>query len=503
MNLLQRALLNIKRQPVQASVLFCLILILSTVMVGAVVIRNAVDVTQTNLRQSMPPVIMIEESGLMQAETNVGHPRWSEIGTLTPEILYDMATHPVVTYFDYAMTVAMYSQDLMPFEIELAQGSTDFGIFTMSSVSFETDQGFEFVLNGVSHPDFIDQRLGFVEVTQGHTFTESQLVNGEQVVIVPLLWARKNGLSIGSNIQLSSVEWNLENEVIFYETYYFEIIGFFETAVDEFNPNMNEWTPVDWREVLRYQEFYVPNTVARRIRNERRHRFIEYFYPGNPVDINYFNILRPKLFVLADHDDVERFIEDVSPLLPGFYVPFAYADRFADVNASMDTLMGVANVTLLASFVAIVSVVSLVMALLIGDRQREFGIYLALGYARGKLICQLILEIGLVSLIAIGLSIFIGSGISIQMSHLMLNQQLSHIHFDDRETGMFAEAIDPFEVFGFGTPPTGAEMIEMFDTSLTVQEILIYFLAGTAIMTVTTTMPLLKIVFMSPKKILL
>ena len=497
MNFIKLAFVSIKRQPIKSSILFFLILILGTLMIASISIRNAVHTTELNLRRNMLPVVLIEEQ--IDASISPNDERWLQRGDLTPEILYDFAQLPYVSYFDYHLSDQLTSIDLTQWKPEIIDEPSFFSLFPYSS-----ETGVELFVSGVSHPDFIDLRLERLEITQGDTFTAEQLENGEYVVVVSEKWAFQNGLGIGDIFQVENSiidhELDYPNQVVMTESYEFTIIGLFKTDFYDFSPNVNDWDITEMNALSQINRMYIPNTTMRRIRNSHRHLLVEIF-DWNPEHVfTYAMTLRPIIYVLDDHANVDSFIEMVEPLLSGFFVPFVYSDRFAIIDATMSSLINISNTILIASTIATMVIVGLIVSLFLHDRRHEFGIFLSMGMKKQRLVGQVIFEVGIVSLIAIIVSLFTGNLIANEISHTMLENELASMTHEDRDVFSFTN--DTFELFGFGRAPSGPEMMEIFDSSLTLYGVLLYTISGVLIIGLATVFPLIYVLKLSPKKIL-
>jgi len=500
MNLFKRAITSIKRTPIKSSILFLLILLLGSLTIGAVAVRNAVQATEGNLRQNMLPIVLIEESDEI-ANVTLDDERWLERGSLTPEIVYEIGALPYVDYFDYRMNSQVYSYDVRPWypHADLEEELSNVGMLHY------TPAGYGLTVSGVSHPDFIDKRLGLLEITSGNTFTEAQLRDGGYVAVVSTLWARQNYLEVGDIFELKNAifDWPTAHtqEIVAYESYEFEIIGLFDIEMPAgFNLPVNEWEPEEGHAFWQLNSIYIPNTIVRRINHSNQIMQAEIF-DFELETFCYWLALRPIVFTLHDPLYFEAFSDAVLPMLPGFFEPYAYSNRFEAIASSMSLMLDIADTVLIGAVVASIIIIGLTIVLFLYDRRQEIGIYLALGEKRVVIIGQLLTEISIIAVVAILLSVFVGNAIASFMSQTILENELSHIVFDDRS--IFDE-VDHFEsLVGLAPPLSGEEMIELFDISLSAQNVIVYMIVGITVTLISVIIPLIYVLRLEPKEILL
>lgn len=491
MNIFKRAITSLTRQPIKASILLIIIIILGSVMAGAISTQIAIDNTIVNLRRRMPPVVSLEPDFDYFARDVLIDDVWrTEIDEIdierviiTSEHLNQLADLPYV-YEIYATTQTwLMNYDLNP----------------QPFIDLYAEDVWHYNTYAVATPNILPFRYGILEIVEGRLPTEAEL-RGEATVtpiVISSAVAQLNGLSVGDNIEMSVPVFSLEDPIMDHE---FEIIGTFD------------W--VDYEEVAAqdpslgnagHDEFLFYSILNDNWISERLLRTI--FIPlhiaeemglgGDPDSLETFYWRRGQtmnVIILDDMYYLEDFKEAASEILPDLIVIKDLSNAFADMYTSMEYLQNIANYTLLFAFIATVIVLGLLIMLFLYDRRQEIGIYLALGEKRTKIVIQILGEVITIAFIGIVVSLLVGNIVSKQISQMMLRNELvqpTHIRDGSSLKGL-----------GFGRPMPLEEMLTVFDASLNPRTIIIFTGVGLSAVIISTALPVIYIVRMSPKKIL-
>jgi len=503
MNFFKRALTSIKRTPVKSLMLFLMIFILGSVVSGAISVRNAINTTDLNLRRNMRPIILLAESWHFPPETFSGVEGDFDFSEL--DVLYELGQLPYVEFFDYSMRTLMTTT-----ELAIWYPNSREGVMPLIG-GVDPELGERFTIRGASHSEFIDLRQGLIEITAGETFTEAQLIAGEEVAIISRQLANQNNLSIGDRIQLNSLGLEMDeyDELLLYvdELNEFEIIGLFDVVgieEIEFGP-VGAWTFYDMNVFLRTNQIYVPNTIVREDNEVLSRRFGETSENlGEEVDwenFSYTYSMNP-IYVLYDPLYISNFREIAQPLLGNFWGMSDGSNRFEPIANSMATMRGVANGILLGSIVAAFIIGGLIITLLLHDRRHEIGIYLALGEKKGKVLSQILIEILMVTMVAITASLFVGNFVSNHLSQELLRNEIADLTVAPN-TLFSGEFIEPWERAGLPSPMSGEEMLEFYDVSLSGVIIISFYATSLAIVSLSTITPIIYVMKLEPKDILM
>ena len=520
MNSFKRAITNIKRQPVKNGVLLFLILILAAALSGAISTRQAINNTEESMMLRMPAVAtfslnveaVVEETGISQMQLG---PEFWRTNRPTIEDISAVGSLPYVRMYDAIMLPTLFSQDLEWVVKEIA--STVTGMRSMGGY-IEMFEG-----RGVANPDVTDIDAGLIELVAGRTFTQDEINNGEQVVIIPQSLAEINNLYIGATIEFENIVhntpkmvregisflvpyWHEERFMAAHQILEFEVIGIFDTP-NEFNYQVHDaWGIEEYARL--HNRIYMPILVAEDIlifENEGRLLIIDEIlelFGGHTSEWVHEEPWVQSIFILYDPRDLDAFQDAGSELLPGFWEINSLLDVNASLISSMDTMGGIADFILLATACATIAVLTLVITLLLRDRRHEIGVYMALGEKKGRIIFQFLTEIILVSTVAIMIALFIGNGISTALSRNLLEQYL--IENTQQATIQFGDGALPPELMLFNPGELSIEAtLEMYDTSLDMATIAIFIGVGAVVILLSTAIPIVYVVKLEPKKVLL
>jgi len=532
MNAFKRAITNIIRQPVKNVVLLFLIMILATASSGAISAKQAINITEESILLRTPAVASVSYNFVAAAvDASVTIYELEPPPDLpTLEEIIAVGSLPYVRVYDFTMSADLFSRDLDWAVIEIDEEQLSGVSLRMleSSMTIEgtrSEGGYveRFTGRGVANSDLADIDAGLIELIAGRTFTQDEIDNKEQVVIISQLFAETNGLYIGATIEFENIAHNYakmyregivnfhehhheERFMAAYESLEFEIIGIFDIARELNYQNHDPWT-VEWflSEDARLQNrIYMPITVAEDIlafRNEGLHsvldEMLEVFGAHFAEDMIQEELWMPSIFVLYDPRDLDTFQDAASDLLPGFW----YVSNLRDVNSSlissMDTMRQIADFILIAAVVATIAILTLIITLLLRDRRYEIGVYMALGERKGKIIFQFLTEIIIVSTVAIVIALFIGNAISATISMNLLEQNLIENAQVDRNEYYVWELM----LFNTGEVPI-EEAMAMYDTSLNTTTIFVFISVSAVVILLSTIIPIAYVVKLEPKQVL-
>ncbi|MCL2560295.1 MAG: FtsX-like permease family protein [Turicibacter sp.] len=521
MKMIKRAHISVSRNLSKTIVLFILILVLSAITMGALVAGNAVGKTSDFLSFGQPTVVTIgiDENAFFEIyseeDIDVFLSHWSAINS---QAVQELAQLRYVHNFDYS-TVWNGKASLVEYVPESIDGHQSY---------MESQNGHMFFhVNGVSRPDIISIEDGIFELIEGRTFVEAEMRPNEiNDAPIPILIsngvADVNNLAIGSVFNMYQDRFilpedaiipdgglpGLELEEIWEHPYNnwvtemvreFEVIGIFSI---DYQPaiNLSEFH----LQIVVYNTFLAPNWVL-------EHLNFESFYSSQTWD-SIFNadehfgreryleelaFVAP-FFVLEDATYIEFFNEEIQQLLSEFHVAIDWTETFAPLESAMDSLEWVSQRIVIFTLGATLIVLSLLITLFLHDRRQELGIYLALGEKKLKVLSQVMIEVIIVSLLAITLAVFIGYAVSTQVSDSILRSEIASANEESSHT-----IPSEMEFHGLVRTLTTDELVEFFDLSLNGQTIAIFYAIGLGTLVVSTVVPIIYVLELKPKEILM
>ena len=479
MTILKRSLISILRKPVKSIILLLLIFILGVIISGSISAHQAINITEANMRRSMRPIVTLYEDFDVLVAYYESTGEWPEIESMSPELIRQVGDLPYVSHFDYSIIFSL-----------MQDGFQEVWVQARSDELVYEGWGSEGVLHmrGTSHVEPMDFREELVELVEGQFFTEEQIQNAEQVVIISRQYAELNYLTMGSIFPLENGD--IERD--------FEIIGLYEVI----SPPYLTGEALE-AEALRVtntiNRLYLPNDVGKDIHAE--------MWGSWDYDITEFEIpyMMQNLFVLSDPLYLDRFTEaalEVLPTLPDFWVFDSLVSDFDTVAASMQSIQQIADWMLIATFIASIIILTLTIFLFLRDQRHQIGIYLALGERKHKIISQIMLETLPLAIIGLTLSIFAGNMIAESITHNMLRNEFANYE-SGRDIWGRAEGANSLFLMGFAEGVPTEEMLAEFSTSLDTQTVIIFYVIGLGVVMISTVIPVVYALRLKPKEILL
>ena len=537
MKTFKRATTNIKRQPGKSAILLILVFILTTVLAGVISIRNAINVTEEALMMRLPAISTIEfdwneahannEDGLLitrlMTDTQPTRETLEKIGSLPYVRVYDFNFDP--TFFSRELAWSIMEVDESRFPEGESLNHLAWAIDPIGSMGGELAL---FIGRGVANPEITDIDAGLITLTQGRTFTQAEIDQNAQVVVVSAAFATTNNLAIGSTITLDNIAHDYVNmgrngtgnfaidrgEEAFWLAHRaleMEVIGIFDIA-QPFNYEAHEgWVfgaALANRANL-YNRVYMPVGVAEEMLNFVNDTFLEYhedfidaFGPGTQGIVQE-EIPITSIFILNDPRDLGAFSEAAQNLLYGFWNMHDLRATNTQITTSMDTMLQIADAVLWATIATSIVILTLIIILFLRDRRHEIGIYMALGDKKSRVIRQILIEVGLTAFIAITMALFVGNVVSDVMSRNMLEQDLIN---QKSEADALRDPLGgvPWELILFNPGEMSIdETLAMYNIALDGPTILTFVGAGFVVILASTILPIWYVVKLEPKKILM
>ena len=538
MNFLKRATTSIMRRPGKTIILLLLVFILGSVIAGAISVEGAISSTEANLRRQMVPLATVDQLPWHEMENHPEMIAWEEYtrdwteedwrnhdpetaevaspwsGQVTPEIVREIGRLPEVRFFDYSIR----QWGVRSFDLDRYDGGGQFGW---------GDEGGPAQIDsvmGTSSENMVQIDSGIIELVSGNQFNDTHFMPGSNTsaAIISTSIAAQNGIGIGDTFSLSLFVWYpddewgdttwchgrrcWEDENIFEQIdFTFEVVGLFDIPED---PDADEW-----RRVESLNTIYVPNWALEDMFRRQQLAAIDVWdhtdaeipeWMGGQLpdrdDVEQQQMHVTPLFILNDPDDMDSFAEAAEEFLPSWAWQIHFrSGGFDSISSSMETMQSIANWILIASIVATLLILSLLITLFLRDRRYEMGVYLALGERKGRIVSQILLEVVVTSFIAITLAVGVGHLLSGAVSGNMLRNQLTAETSDDH--------FHHWDVFdSIGIPSTDMsidEMMEAYNVSLSLQTVGLFYIIGLGAVIVSSLVPVIYVVTLNPKKVLM
>jgi len=535
MKIFKRATTNIMRQPGKSMILLFLVFILGTVLAGAISIRGAMITTEESLMMRLPAISTIEfdwESAHANTAEDVLLSTVMGRSQPTREVLHTIGNLPYVRSYDFNFSPMFFSRDLLWSIMEIDEARFPEGenmntlAWVLDSVGAMGGTLAMFTGRGVANPELTDIEAGLITLTDGRTFTQEEIDRDAPVVVVSEAFARANHLSINSIINLENIAHNYptmgrqgtgnfaidRGEEAFWlnhRTLEVQVIGIFD-IYREFNYESYEgWlfgAALAERANL-YNRIYMPIGVAEDMLNFVNDTYLEHYDEfgatfGEGTQGIIEEIALSSIFILYDPRDLDAFSVAAEDLLADFWGMRDLSATTDHVITSMDIILQLADFVQWVAVATSIIVLTLIIVLFLRERRHEIGIYMALGDKKGRVISQILIEVGLTALVGIIMALFVGNMVSETISRNMLEQHL--IEQQVTEEMRSPLAVVPWELVLFNPGELSIEeALEMYHVALDIPTMLRFVGVGSVVILASTVIPIWYVVKLEPKKILM
>ncbi|MGO2265715.1 MAG: ABC transporter permease [Vagococcus salmoninarum] len=497
MNYVKRAFLSVTRKKGRSIILFAIVLILGNLIAGAISIQEATGNVEKNIKKQLGGTVTVDvdpkayEEAFNKGENLIVDP-------LSKEVINQIGSSTYVKNYDYNLEIMGGGKDLKAFKPETDKDSN-----LMMAGDLE---GMEFRLKGIQHEDILDIKTKKAKLLSGRTFTKEEVEKGSPVAVISQKVAEENNLAIGDKITYITNVFNFADsfgkdaEPVATRDVPLEVIGIFEPIELEKKDKDKDTdqNPMSAFMNIQFQNtIYTPNEVVNHELAFQKAELDkidpELSGPGEPFSPTY---------VLKNSEDMDKFKADTEPLIPENYKLTASTDQYNSIAGPVKSMSKMAGFVLIAAIGASLLIISLVVLLFLRDRKHEFGIYLSLGEKRQRVLGQVLLEILVISFLAISLAVFSGSYLAKGVSSSMMQSQI------EAENKKEAEEASAGSMMSIGVSPTESnlskeDVTKEYQVKLSGKYVLSFYLIGISTIVIATIVPMTYLIRLNPKKIMM
>lgn len=466
MNFVSRSLLSIKKRKNRSFILFMAVLLICNVMAGAISVKNALLNTKKSFTDLIPIEVSIEEDYLYFLE--------DKDNSLTEEIIKKIGSSSYVKKYYFYYKYSLGSNKL--------ENGTEESILRADENN-ENHPFNSFDILGAYKKTVNEQDDGSIKIISGKTFTDDDIKNGNNVILISEQVANKNKLNVGDKIKLGSqIDIDSADGTVVEDEY--EIIGIFETK-KEYEKNSEGKTVEVESEYI--DTIYMPNEAIKNIHN----KVTDETKKQNVDTYDAFSVITK--YELNSIEDVEEFKSENLSNLPKGYVFKDNSESISSITVPINNMKDLSNIIVYASIIASVIIIGLIMVLFCKERKKEMGIYLALGEKKINIAMQLLLETLLVSIVAITISVFTGNIIAKNVSNKMLKNQITEqsTKIENQNNYNSYDLID------------SEKITDNYTVSLDIKTILMIYTVAIISISLSTTLPIYYTLKLNPRKILM
>jgi len=512
MNLIKLATISITRTIARTFVLLMVFFILGNLIMGALVIQQAIDNTKENVFARIPAIATIITNWTwIHSVSHEEQLEYSE--NLSQDVIHKIGSSPYV----FTYNILLEPNHIFPMISSELVRSPELSIDVYSLREIDqirirdpwsannwssTQNSWEnFFLRGIYFSEEIaDIYFGLMAINEGRNFSPEELTNGSTVTLISRQLANANNLQIGSVFSLTN-SINNSREGVNPQEFELEVIGIFDLNTEFFDYENYFYAFED--EFRQINRIHVPLLLAEEI---ERYNFL-FLQETDPWfrDFEFEeSISFNSVFILNNPRYLNDFIEEANFFLPyNFIVEGVATYVFGSLNTSMENMLWLVEMILYTTIIASIIITSLVILLFLNDRKEEIGIYLALGRKKILVSAQILLEVGLIALISITISIFSGNLLANSLSQQMLEAELTH--YEQQRINFPGGSINnPFDILIYSPPRMSQEeMIEAFDLTVPPRTIGYFYIVSISTILLSILLPITYLTKLDPKKILM
>ncbi|MEI5988713.1 hypothetical protein A5881_000200 [Enterococcus termitis] len=486
MNFMKRALCSVTRKKGKSLILFAVIFVLGNVIAGSIAIQQSTQNVEKSVKKQLGGLATIQ----LDYENNQEEFAKEDlkIEPLKVDLMKKIGQSSYVKYYDYNAGTMVQTKDLKSATLDSDQSGA-----MMEGLS----------LKGSNYHKILDVEENRIKIVEGKVFTQEDIDNGKNVGLISSKVADENGLSVGDQMVMDSRGYDYSDEggqkEIFKIDIPIQIIGIFEPTTVEMKDKEEKKEQDMNQQYMSLQQIntvYVPNKTVLEINKDYLEK-LKKVDPESPFisDDDEGEYYTP-VYVLNSPDDVEAFKQETQPLLPKLYTVNASTDQYEQIGGSMKKMSQISGYVVLIAVIATLLIISLVVLLFMRDRKHELGIYLSLGDKRSHVMGQIIIEMLIISGIALILSLITGNFLGKMVSESLLNSDI--LSSTNDQMNMFIG----FDGLG-STELTTDDIMNAYEVKFSLGYIITYLVVGLGTVLLAAILPLLYIVRLNPKKIMM
>lgn len=407
MSYLRRAFLYVTRKKVKSLLLFLILLVIATLALSGVAIRDATKTAQLNVRQALGGVFTLRQNTAdpqKWVSTNVGQYGSSAYyggAPLTVELAEYIRDHIGgilgynATYTGYTVPVHADGTvfDLLESDDDgsgmsgLLAGYGDFSSTVSTYAS--TNTAYDGYFYG-----------GYLELTEGRHFTAEE----HNAAIISQALAERNGLAVGDQmtLRMSSFKANMIGYDAGKTCTTVTIVGLFR-ATSKSTASLSNWSMDN--------SVFTTLDVLRTARPDMGAESYEKisFYVSDPGELDS---IVERVKQLPDLDPTDFTVDADSSAAQAVMRPLANMDRLITVLIVLVLTVGA-------------GILCLILSVRIRERVHESGVLLSLGLSRWNIAAQYLTEVLLIAVFAFSLSLFTSGFVAQTVGNQLLEDTLS------------------------------------------------------------------------------
>lgn len=527
LNFIKRAYLNVIRSKVRSIILVITFFVIGNFVIIGLGVSNAAENAKTLTRKKMRAVISYD----------VDYDEVSEYTNTLSQEEIDQFWASNSTSVKY-QEIKKYIDDDRVLTIQASSYSRNFYSPSEGGIKYVPidnkaeadrkeaeangeDMGYypgDFFLKTNLFPNCIELVEGTFFMVDGDFYSQEDINNSNDVVVITKQLAEYNNLRIGDKIELilegSGVIRDYVNMIPDLKEEDFHMFLTIKGIYDHTNVLTPDREDYDYMQPYESPDnlLLMPASTLQKYLANTEDKISAYFNEMNAAEFGYavpeakvadgsidsIPLSNVKIF-LKDPLDVDDFILENEGSLPQFFTLNANNEEFKKLSKPLDTLNLYANLIIWLVVINAIVIITLVVALTLKTREYEIGVLLSIGASKVKIIGQFFFELALVAIVGFTLSTFSGALISKKVGNTVLDYQIQRDELDNNEN-YYYDSVWNDDYF---THITLDDLVEEYDSSISPIIIGEIYVMGLGIVFISTLIPAMMIMRFNPKRILM
>ncbi len=373
-------------------------------------------------------------------------------------------------------------------------------------------------------PSMIEIEDNEFQIVEGRFYSQEDIDNYNNVVVVSEAFAELNNLSVGDHFEITMYDsaslnngylsqYNITEEETRLDL---EVIGIYshnrqitpDSERFDYTFPYENYDNVFLMPMTSLIAYQVP--ISQKIFDHDAELYPDQEYYQNPNNrpsmdnLSQYGLSEVTL-LLNDPLEVDQFIEDYNGNLRQFIKLDANNEEFERLSRPLDTLSLYANFIVWLVVINAIIIITLVTALTLKTREYEIGVLLSVGASKLKIVAQFFVELAIIAIIGFTLSIVTGSMIANQVGQSVLNYQIesSGVNENNGNDIWVDNGMESVWDTDYTTDVTLEDFVAEYNVSISPVIIAEIYVVGLGIVLVSILIPSLMIMRYNPKRILM
>lgn len=500
----KRMLISISRRKFKTLLLFLIVFVLGTFVTIVQILGTAGDKIEETIKMQLGATVTVNNN---YNKNFIYDKNYYENLSCLNSIYNEIEKHEDVMYASHHLVFYAFENDF------LASSKSN---SSQKNILQNEESNTSLALFGVNDKDITyDIVEGMIRINEGRTFTDEEMNGKENVILIndynfDLIYENEEfkKIKVGDTVPFdlvilgNSYVYNEkkgieEREILYSEKIDFKVVGKFENA-DNASKKCHDYDCVQ-------QRAYVPNETVKRLINhyillqEQYNPDWEDAYKNSDSPMVYGSYA--PAFKLNNVDRIDNFMDELETKLSNLDLKYSIQSSTTEFDRISTSVLFFGEMTsmLKIGIVAILIILGLVLYIFVKERKHEIGIYLACGEYKYKILFQFVLEVLLVSILALNCSIFIGNAFANSYSREMIQNQLESMAIQ------YEEYYNSNTEFNPVTYNAGAEkfLISKIEIKLDLKTILSIYCIMTVVLILSSLLPLKMILKIDARKVMM